>query len=393
MTPEIRELDIEESIAVLRFLSSYAFSPTPPLPEFDAYAEKVRNRKGARYYTVFFDGEHRAISCATTPLSQNLRGQFFKMAGVANVATHPAARRKGYVRSLMHHMFSAFKDEAYAVSCLYPFKESFYERLGYVTLPQVKKITLDPKNLASVLKIDLDGSFEMCSYREGYAEYQAYLEKYQRETHGMSLFTIPNSQEAQEHEAWLAFARNNGNVIGLIQYKLSDQSLNQTMNAFDFLFSNAQGKFMLLNWIARHIDQVGKVILRLKPGQFGETLFTDIQPEYSKFFVAPMARIVNIRELAGLPAGPGEITINVSDPDCGWNTGVWQLSSDEGRLSVKPGQQADCNLTIQGLTALVYGVYDPDEFSLRGWGDPNPDQQTTLRQMFPQAVPYLHTMY
>lgn len=393
MAPEIRELDIEESIRVLHFLSSYAFSPTPPLPDFDAYAEKVRNRKGAKYYTVYADGQHQAISCATTPLIQNLRGEHFKMAGVANVSTHPAARRKGYVRSLMHHMFAAFKDEDYAVSCLYPFKESFYERLGYITLPQVKKITFDPKNLAPVLKLDLDGSFEMCSFKEGQVDYEAYLEKYQIETHGMALFTIPNPQAAQEHKAWLAFARQNATVIGLVHYTLGDQSMDQTMNAFDFLYSNAQGKFLLLNWIARHIDQVGKVVLRLKPGQVGETLFTDIHPEFSRFFVAPQARVVNVQRLAGLPAGQGQITVKITDPDCAWNAGAWQLSSEGGRLQIKKVQQSDCNLTIQGLAALVYGVYDPDEFALRGWGDPNPDQQNVLRQMFPPAMPYLHTMY
>ena len=393
MAPEIRELGIEESIPVLHFLSSYAFSPTPPLPDFDAYTEKIQNRQGTKYYTVFADGQHQAISCATTPLKQNLRGQYFKMAGVANVATHPAARRKGYVRSLMHHMYAAFKDEDYAVSCLYPFKESFYERLGYITLPQVKKITFDPKCLAPVLKLDLDGSFEMRSFKEGYDDYQAYLEQYQRETHGMALFSIPNLQAAQEHEAWLVFARQKGKVTGVLHYKLADQILNQTMNTFDFLFSNPQGKFLLLNWIARHIDQVGKVILRLKPGQVGETLFTDIQPEHSRFFVAPMARVVNVHRLAGLPAGSGEITIKITDPDCDWNTGIWQLSSKDGRLLLKKAQQPDCALTIHGLAALVYGVYDPDEFSSRGWGDPTPDQQNTLRQMFPPIMPYLHTMY
>ena len=50
-------------------------------------------------------------------------------------------------------------------------------------------------------------------------------------------------------------------------------------------------------------------------------------------------------------------------------------------------------LSIQGLTALVYGVYGPEEFSLRGWGDPDKETQSQMRQMFPSVTPFIHAMY
>jgi predicted acetyltransferase len=393
MTIEIRRLDLEEAINIAHFLSPYAFTPTPPLPEFEQFAEKLNSREGANYYAVFVDNEPLVISCETTPFSQNLRGSLFKMAGVAGVASHPAARRSGYVRKLMHYMYQEFEKNGYAVSCLYPFKESFYQRLGYVTLPQPKKMSFNASNLQPVLNLDIEGSYDLVSYEEGYDAYRTYCEKLQIQVHGMAVFTIPQKKAAKFHQSWLVFTKQHNEIIGVMNYRLEDKILNQTMIANEFLFSNAQGKFLLLNWIARHIDQVGKVVLSIRPDQFGENFFTDIRTEYEIVFRAPMARVIDISALDGLSVGKGKITVRVNDPDCEWNNGVWTFESKAGHLNLIKSEHPDCELTIHGVTALAYGVYDPEEFELRGWGNPDREQQEVLRMMFPPAIPYVHAIF
>ena len=393
MTIEIRLLDIDEAIRILHFLSSYAFSPTPPLPNFENFAERLHSRVGANYYAVFSGNEPQAVSCATTPLNQNLRGKLFKMAGVANVASHPVSRRKGYVHQLMLHMYREFYRNGYAVSCLYPFKESFYQRLGYITLPQSKKIIFNPKKLEPVLKMNIEGTYDLVAFNDGYDEFRTFCERHQMATHGMALFSIPQQKEASFHQAWLVFAKFQDRIVGAMNYTLKDKMMDQTLNANNFLYSNPHGKFLLLNWIARHIDQVGKVILSLKPDQAGENLFTDLRPEFEGVFLPPMARIINIPALSGMPAGFGKTTFLVEDPDCEWNNGAWTFESVGGQLSINEAKEADFMLTIHGLTALIYGVYDPAEFTYRYWGNPNDEHQQQLRQLFPRAVPYLHAIY
>jgi len=39
--------------------------------------------------------------------------------------------------------------------CLYPFRESFYERLGYVTFPQPRTARFSPQALLPLLKVKL----------------------------------------------------------------------------------------------------------------------------------------------------------------------------------------------------------------------------------------------
>ncbi len=393
MTIDIRHLPFDESVEVLNFLTNYAFTPTPPLPKLDEFTEKVRKHEGFEFYTVFEEDRPLAVAGTPATMIQNVRGKNFRMGGIADVATHPAGRRKGYVRNLMHHIYQIFKDDGIGVSCLYPFQETFYQRLGYVTFPQAKRITFSPERLRPILKLELPGTVELLSIKDGYPIYRAYLEELQKQTHGMAIFSIPQAEAVGSRDTWLAVARQEQKVVGILQYRLKGQMMKQEMLGYDFFFSNAVGKYLLLDWIARHIDQASSVKLTLKPDQFGETLFTDLRPEIEKFFLAPMGRVINIEALQGLPVGPGKITVALEDPDCDWNNGIWRLNGEDGSLEVSQAQNPDCRLTIQGFSALVYGVQDPEEFVWRGWGDPNEEQQNVLRRMFPPALPFIHADY
>lgn len=392
MTVTIKHLDLEESIKILYSLNNYAFRPTPPLPDFDDFAERIRGRQGVNYYGVFDNDQPQAIGAAIH-LRQNIRGRVIPMGGVANVATHPAARRKGFVRALMHQIYKKFAEEEIGVSCLYPFKEAFYERLGYVTLPQTKIIRFDPKTLSPTLKMKLDGKVDLVNFEENREDYRRFLEKIQQDTHGMAVFTFPQTDIAKESSYWLAVAKHKDEIIGMMRYSLKGQSLDQLLSAPDFLHINNQGKFLLFNWIARHIDQATKVELTLNPNIAGEILFTDIRPQFEGVFVAPMARVTNLISLNHLPSGEGTIDIQLIDQDCEWNNGNWRLTSINDQLKITKAKRADCKLGIQGLTGLIYGVYRPEELSLRGWGEIDHESEKILEKMFPPATPFIHAMY
>ncbi len=294
---------------------------------------------------------------------------------------------------MMSRLFTDFYENQITTSCLYPFKETFYQRMGYVSLPQTKRIQFNPECLSPILKMNLDVTFELVSFYDGYDSFRKFSQQIQLKTHGMALFSIPQKEAAKGHEAWLLFAKKDGNIIGTMNYALKDQIMNQTLHAYDFFFIDAEGKFALLNWIARHIDQVGKVILTIRPDQMGENFFTDIRPDYQGVFVPPMGRVVTLTTLNDLPCGEGALTVKVTDQNCNWNNGTWQLLSENGKLQITRSDAPECELSIHGLSALVYGVTDPIEFDLRGWGNPDPDQQTILRNLFPPGLPYLHAIY
>jgi hypothetical protein len=69
---------------------------------------------------------------------------------------------------------------------------------------------------------------------------------------------------------------------------------------------------------------------------------------------------------------------------------MWRFESSGGTLQVSKSSKADCELTIQGLSALIAGTRDPQDFQLRGWGDPDPVIQAAMREMFPRLIPFMH---
>ena len=390
----IRQVEGQEMLDILFRLDNYAFKPTPPFPKKEEWESHVKSRAGTLYYALFENGEGVAI--ASCPLmTQNVRGQIYMMGGVAEVSTHPKARRKGYMRQLMRFIYQQLKDQGYPLSCLYPFRESFYQRLGYVAFPQSRKAIIKTADLAPLLKQELGGETVFCSTEEGYDTYFDFTQKMQPNIHGMAVFIESQKEEAVTgNRVWVLQARVDGQLVGILEYNLKgNQMMDYTLVARRLYYSSSQGKYLLLEWIARHIDQATQAEIWLPAYEQPSTWLPDLRPKLEPVFVAPMGRVLNIPEIEGMATGPGSFRAAISDPDCTWNNGTWRFESNDGKLTISPAQTADCHLTIQGLSALVYGVSDPEDFAFRGWGDPSPALIDTLRTMFPPRLPYLHEFY
>jgi predicted acetyltransferase len=310
------------------------------------------------------------------------------------VATAPAARRSGYARRLLAALLAEVREHGQPVSCLYPFRESFYERLGYATFPLPRDATLRPDALGPALRMALPGQVTQHLTADVLPSYDAYVRKLQKRRHGMAVFDHPDEKAAELFPRWVALARVNGEVEGMMQYTLEgDQVTQLKMRVGRFYYHTPRGRYLLLNWIARHVDQASEVELSLAPDEWPETWLADMRVKVSTAVRAPMGRVLNMSGVGGMASGPGRITVAISDDFCPWNEGIWQLETVNGRLQVSRGKEAACTLTAQAVAALIYGTHDPADFPLRGWGNPTPDQAAQLRAMFPPQLPFLHEYY
>jgi GNAT superfamily N-acetyltransferase len=391
----IRQVESDEMLETLFWLDNYAFRSTPPFPDRSDWESTVRTRRKTKYYAVFEDGKSVAIA-ACPPLTQNIRGSIYKMGGIAAVSTHPEARRKGYSRRLIQHIFKVLTNKGNVLSSLYPFQETFYERLGYVTFPQSRKAVFPPSSMLPILNQDFTGNVSLKLFGEGYDDYHFYTEQMQKTTHGMAKFTDYEGEKkaAQKPRSWLAIAKSGGELIGLLHYSLKgDEIMNFNLRAHRFYYRTSEGKYLLLSWLARHVGQAGKVELWLPAFEQPNTWYMDIRPQLEPVFVAPMGRILNVKKIGGMEVNHGKFTAKIFDKQCPWNNGVWCFDGSSGLLEVFPGQKEDFVLSIQGLSALVYGVNDPGDFPYRGWGTPTIEFQSILRDMFPSKLPYLHEYY
>jgi hypothetical protein len=326
-------------------------------------------------------------------MRQNVRGVVLPMAGIASVVSHPSARRRGLARMLVERILRDMRDDGRPVSGLYPFRPSFYQRFGFVGLPRVRTAAFAPAGLGHLVRAELPGSVTRLHVRDGFAEHRALSLRLLGERHGFAVFSDARALRLRDtEEKWVAVARVGAEVVGAVTYRIDMHG--GDLLADDLLVTGPMGRALLLQFFARHVDQVGRVVMAVGADEVPELWGTDLEAhtEAKVRFPqspAPMARVLSLEALAGLPVGPGGVSVEVvGDELVG---GRYRLSGDGGRLAVErgPAGGAEATLTVAGLSGLVYGVLDPVDVTVRGLGTVTPDAAVALRSLFPRSLPYL----
>ncbi|MHA1197898.1 MAG: sterol carrier protein domain-containing protein [Candidatus Heimdallarchaeaceae archaeon] len=193
---------------------------------------------------------------------------------------------------------------------------------------------------------------------------------------------------------WVAVAQSEGKVIGIMTYRIT--GFWKEIKIRDFFYSNSLGKFLLLQYIAIHADQVKEIQITIKPDEYPETWINDtFWGENGKIISRPwvpscMGRIIQVEKMSGLKVGDGNISVKISDDSCEWNNKCFNLVSNSGVLEVTEADQFECELTIQGLSAIIYGCYNLDDFEFKGWGQMTADAKLKIEKLFPKKSPFLY---
>jgi predicted acetyltransferase len=388
---QVRRISAEERLSHSFPLQAYAFEQSPaPAANTDRWRAYLPYNEGNRTL-VAEDGDTALAAATAIPMRQNVRGQMLAMAGIAGVATHPLARRQGHVRTLLTTLLGEMREEGHSVSVLYPFRPSFYARFGYVTLPKRRTVSFAPADLGDLNRADLPGEVTWERMSAGYDTYREFMLRLARERHGLALF--PDYRDARlrdDDERWLVTARLDGTVIGAAAYKVT--GYNGELEVDDLLVTTPLGRLLLLRFFARHVDQVSRVVAGLPADELPELWGTDLQVTVEGHTTiptgnAPMARVLSIQALAGLTVGPGRVTVEIVDDP--FLEGAFTLDGRGGALEVTAGGESTAALSAAGLSAMVYGVLDPEELPLRGLGAVPADAARELRALFPRLVPHV----
>src|SRR4051812_18243433 len=106
---EFRQITAAERTGTMFPLQAYAFMPSPSTPEDEAdYRRRMAFYETAVSMVAEEDGQTLA-GVASFRMRQNVRGLVHDMAGVASVASHPSARRRGLVRELLNRLLSQMR--------------------------------------------------------------------------------------------------------------------------------------------------------------------------------------------------------------------------------------------------------------------------------------------
>jgi predicted acetyltransferase len=393
MMTKIRSIQGDEMYNALYTLNSYSLAASPPFRSREDWDAIVRQRQGMNCHALFEDDNPVSIA-VSTPMKQNMRGKLYPACGVWGVSTFPSARRKGYCRQVMASLLSSDHDSGKTFTNLYPFRESFYERLGYVAFPLTKIARFSTLSLSHLLKMDIAGDIKLQLVGAANDTYREYLAGMREQRHGMAFFDYADLGRVNQNLFWTALAEVDGKIEGLMLYRiLGEEVAKYNFEAIRFYYTTSRARNLLLTWIARHIDQADRAEVWLPEDEYPECWLADIQLKVESAVRPGMNRVLDVEKIGGMQVGEGSFSAKIIDPVCPWNEGAWHFESGEGKLSVSRTPNADFDLTIQGLSALVSGMPDPQDFSLRGWGNPGPSQIFSLRNMFPPMRPFMHEIF
>lgn len=377
-------------------IANYAFESSPSTSPPDRVENYLNSRTTDKTFFSYVNGTAVAKT-AITEMHLNVRGKVMPMGGISGVATMPSARRGGHVRQLMDRAIQEMYESGQAVSTLYPFKASYYEKFGYASWQIPLWLRSSPAAFAPYLDAPKHGIVTQRLLEEGLEDFFTIREEMQARVHGFSTFSRERTKgHAREHPSWLATVHEDDHITGAITWRTEIDK--GTMPVFSFWALNENARYHLFDFLGRHEDHIKEIRMPLMPGMephlwTGQNDSFTILSNEEHAWNAPMGRVIDINGLGGIGAGDGMAAITISDPQCPWNEGTWNLTGSAGELHVERGGTSGGTITINALAALVFSGIDPALFPIRGWGNVDPTTAENLRKLFPPITPLIQEQF
>jgi predicted acetyltransferase len=382
----------------------YAFRPTagPPDedgddPDEDADGTGVeRARRG-----LYRPGLDDPVAVAGYhDFRARVRGEFHRLGGVTLVATPPEHRRQGHVRELMRRMLEELRAEGINFTALWPFKRSFYRRLGWETGSRYLRVEAPPAQLRSA-GADRGGEFR----RTAADEWERLVPV--RATHDAGRALHVDRTEAwwreRVFEGWRGDPYvyrwdDDGETRAYLTYVVDDGDEGRELRVFEASWADPVARRQLWRFLGDHDSQVETVKL---PAPFDPEipLLEAVEDPSSVTVEVEAGHMVRLADVAaGLSALPcpedavEELTVAVRDPLIDANDRAFALGADGGRIECTPataGKEPDATVGVGRLSQLAVGYRDASSMLAAGHLEASPGVVDRLDALFPAGPVWL----
>ncbi len=370
---EIRNLtDKERSEA--RWLHRYAFGEWS---DQDLKEEEMAYLQPKQTIGLFDSNGRLVSTVAVIDFQQSVRGVIKRMGGIAEVSTYPEVRYQGNIRKLMEYAFAQMQKDGFSVSMLAPFKDSYYAKFGYAMANAPYLIIVQNHAIRYALSKNLDSDWTIERHRavDVQQQYFEFLNAVPlKQFHGFVTFSdiTPQVWKIRCKDSLIVFAKQNNKTMGMARYRIQRRDPRdedtQELVIIDFYWTNPTARSMLLNYFAKHADQVQSFTFHVPFDVKIEHWFKDATLKVKRFNPW-MVRIIDVeRALSSLPGvGEDELRLQVIDELCEWNNHVFALRSENDTLQVQRASgTSSADLSIKALSALVYGTLPVEELEYQG---------------------------
>ena len=323
-----------------------------------------------RTLCAFVDGAV-ATTYAVWPLQIRLAGRAVPLAGVTQVSTHPAHRRRGYLRAVTRRHFEQMHEERkVAIAGLHPSWAAIYRRFGYGTVTLRDTYRVEPRNIRFTHPLPLPGRLREV---DPVAEFGLLVEVYRRYREdrtglvhrGRAMWDAGALQTPPAGQRRVVLAYQEGDeVLGYVAYMhgRGGGDAPKTLRVTD-LFALTPPAHQALWQVLGGYDNIDWILWDNAPPDDPLPLMLE-EPRLLNRMRRDgiMARLVTVEDaLAQRPyAAVSELSFALTDPFCPWNAGRWRVitSPEGGTVTRVDGRDVDFSLTPDTLAALVFGHID-----------------------------------
>ncbi|MDP2328344.1 MAG: GNAT family N-acetyltransferase [Dehalococcoidia bacterium] len=322
---------------------------------------------------AFVDGQV-ATTYAFWPLQVRLNGRAVPMAGVTQVSTHPAHRRRGYLRAVTRTHFEEMHERGeVAIAGLHPAWMAIYQRYGYGTVNVRHTYRVEPRHLVFHHPLSLPGRVREVDVATEFGLLVDVYRRFREDRTGMIHRGRPmwdagplQAPSAGQREVVLAYEED-GEPQGYVIYHhgRSPDARPAVLRIMDFFALTPQAYQALWGVIGGY-DNIDQVLWDNAPVDDPLPLMM-VEPRLLNLSARDgiMARLVTVpTALAKRPyAEATTLRFDLIDAFCEWNAGRWNLatSAEGGEATRIDGQDVDLALTPDTLASLVFGRYTPSE--------------------------------
>lgn len=306
------------------------------------------------------------------PLHQYLHGARLPMLGVAAVAVASHARRRGVGGALCRGALRVGRERGDVISVLFPFRPSFYYRLGWGLVGELHVHRFRTQSLpapAVAPAVRLAGRDDLAGVHACYAAAA-------RASHGLLERTprIWGNHLAMPHRH--VFVRvAGGRVDGYIlaSYGRAAVPEERTLLVHELVALDDAARDELLGWLALQCDEWPQTEYHALPEERFDLLLEDPRPprhRAARNLWAPVGQRIRgpMLRILDLPAAlhareqwpqgePFAFSLRVRDPELPANEGPWRVDFDGARVSCTPlrAGEPEVELTAPELAQLYAG--------------------------------------
>lgn len=318
------------------------------------------------------DNGRLIAACQLHRISHYIAGEPYPTMGLGTVAIAPTHRQRGIGGRLVATALEQARERGDLLSSLYPFRASFYARMGYGLAGETHQYRVGPRDLpASELRHRVElvtEPDELAAFYDKWVRTQTGLLRRERETWDRLL--------AEENRLSVVYRNGSGRVTGyaLTTYEIDAAPSERYLSVDELGWLDGEAREGLYGWLASLGDQWHALALRALPEHrlqdwLREPRLSAAQvPRWGLWFPSavllrgPMFRLLDVERACALrrvhPEVELTVAVEVRDEVLEGNRGRWRLRFAGGRVEVERGgggADLELRLDVGALSRLFMG--------------------------------------